>query len=366
MGKLSHSRQKRYCTHPLIAVIFVVLCFLLIGCDVQVKVPAVDSVATSVATAVSDGTTGGTSATSQGIKLFVQPQDGEEAVIDAIAGAKKSVWVKVYLMSDREVIDALTSAAKKGKDVRVMLESRPYGGGGLSPREVTALLQKGGVQVKTTNTKFRLTHEKSMVVDGATAYIMTCNLSSSALGGKNREYGVIDSQPDDVKAVIDIFNADWNRTEAKLTNPHLVVSPINSRKVFSSLINEARSTLEIQAEVLNDDEIEELIADAGRRGVNVQVIIPNTSGSLEEGNDEGSTTLKSGNVAVKESSGFYMHAKMILVDKKKAYIGSINISTSSFDKNRELGIVVSDTTVLQTLSDTFKQDWAKGKVHKAK
>ena len=49
--------------------------------------------------------------------------------------------------------------------------------------------------------------------------------------------------------------------------------------------------------------------------------------------------------------------KIIVVDGKQAFVGSENISTYSLDKNRELGILVSDNTVISTLQQTFQQDW---------
>jgi phosphatidylserine/phosphatidylglycerophosphate/cardiolipin synthase-like enzyme len=52
-----------------------------------------------------------------------------------------------------------------------------------------------------------------------------------------------------------------------------------------------------------------------------------------------------------------MHAKMIISDDKKAYIGSINFSTQSMDKNRELGIILTQQDIIQTISTTFQKDW---------
>jgi phosphatidylserine/phosphatidylglycerophosphate/cardiolipin synthase-like enzyme len=60
---------------------------------------------------------------------------------------------------------------------------------------------------------------------------------------------------------------------------------------------------------------------------------------------------------VKEDPKLYMHAKIIVVDGKTAFVGSENISTQSLDRNRELGIIVSDAGVLNTLQSTFQKDW---------
>jgi cardiolipin synthase A/B len=69
------------------------------------------------------------------------------------------------------------------------------------------------------------------------------------------------------------------------------------------------------------------------------------------------TTIKQSGVQVREDPQLYMHAKIIVVDNKVAFVGSDNISTQSLDQNRELGIIVSDSSVLHTLQTTFQNDW---------
>jgi phosphatidylserine/phosphatidylglycerophosphate/cardiolipin synthase-like enzyme len=121
----------------------------------------------------------------------------------------------VQLFSDRNVIRAPEEAANRGLDVRVMLEPHPFGGGP-SPSRTMDTLSAAGIKVKSTDPNFPLTHEKGMIIDGSTAFIMTSNFSRSALGGSsgsssytNREYGIIDTNSTDVQAVSAIFNADW-------------------------------------------------------------------------------------------------------------------------------------------------------------
>ena len=203
-----------------------------------------------------------------------------------------------------------------------------------------------------------------MIVDGTTAFIMTSNFSRAALGGSsgsssntNREYGIIDTNSTDVQAVTAIFNADWNETTAQFNDPNLVVSPINSRNAFSTLINSAHHTLLIEAEEMNDSDIEQALTNAAQHGVQVEVILPAASSSSGDSNSQGISTIKQGGVQVREDPQLYMHAKIIIVDGQKAFVGSENISTQSLDQNRELGIIVSDTAVLNKLQVTFQHDW---------
>jgi phosphatidylserine/phosphatidylglycerophosphate/cardiolipin synthase-like enzyme len=62
-------------------------------------------------------------------------------------------------------------------------------------------------------------------------------------------------------------------------------------------------------------------------------------------------------VQVKEDTQLYMHAKIIVADEQKAFVGSENISTTSLDRNRELGVLIADSNVINTLQQTFQQDW---------
>jgi cardiolipin synthase A/B len=209
-----------------------------------------------------------------------------------------------------------------------------------------------------------LTHEKGMIIDATTAYIMTSNFSRAALGGssgssglRNREYGIIDTNPQDVQAVVAIFNADWNHTTAQFNNPNLVVSPINSRNDFDALINSAHHTLLIEAEEMIDSDIEEALTNAAQHGIQVEVILPAPQGSSGDSNSQGIATIKQGGVQVRKDAQLYMHAKIIIVDGQRAFVGSENISTQSLDQNRELGIITSDGAVLNKLQATFQSDW---------
>ena len=331
------------------------ICLVLTGCTVSI-VPG-----NSSTTQCQSNCTFGSGV--QGVQLFVEPDDGEQVITNAIRNAQKSVWLEIYILSDRNVIRALEEAANRGLDVRVMLEPHPVGGGP-SPSRTMDTLSAAGIKVKSTNPNFLLTHEKGMILDDTAAYIMTSNFSRSALGGSggsssytNREYGIIDTNQTDVQAVTAIFNADWNETTAQFNDPNLVVSPINSRNAFSTLINSAHHTLLIEAEEMNDSDIEQALTNAAQHGVQVEVILPAPSSSSGDSNSQGIATIKQGGVQVREDPQLYMHAKIIIVDGQRAFVGSENISTQSLDQNRELGIIVSDTAVLNKLQATFQHDW---------
>lgn len=337
----------------LISLCLILLCLALAGCNVSF------SFGGSSANPCQSNCVSGSGA--QGVRVYVEPDDGESVITGAIKGASKSVWLEMYILSDRNVIRALEEAANNGLDVRVMLEPHPFGSGSVS--RTLDELKAAGVKAQYSSPDFALTHEKGMILDGATAYIMTSNFSRSALGDagsgstRNREYGIIDSNAQDVQAVMAIFTADWNQTPAQFNDANLVVSPVNSRGAFMSIIGSAQHTLLVEAEEMNDNGIEQALFSAASRGVQIEIILPAPSGSSGDSNSQGIAAIRQNNIRVREDPQLYMHAKIIVADGVKAFVGSENISTQSLDKNRELGILVSDAAVLSKLQSTFQTDW---------
>lgn len=293
-------------------------------------------------------------------QVFVEPQAGETPVLQAIRGAQTSVWVEVYLLTDRNVIYALEDAAQRGVDVRVLLEIHPYGSGATTPQETLQQLQAAGVKAEGANPAFHYTHEKAMIIDGATLYIMTANLTKSGLGGSsyadNREYGVIDTAAPDVREAANIFLADWQRQTPTLTDPNLIVSPVNARQRLLAFINGARSTLLVEDEEMYDRQSEDALIAAAQRGVNVELVLPTPSGSTSV--DADVARLLQGGAHVRYISVVYMHAKMMVADGRLGFVGSENFSATSLDDNRELGILIADPSAIATLKQTFQQDWA--------
>lgn len=332
-----------------------ILCCLLAGCDVNLSTPNLgNGGSTTTSSTIGTGV--------NGLNVIVEPDDGLNPLVNAISDAKKSVWLEMYLLTNKSIISALEEDAGKKLDVRVMLEPHPAGGGSTAQKETLAKLKAAGVQAQFTDPAFKLTHEKGMVIDNSTAYIMTTNFTNAALGTgsgtKNREYDIVDTNSQDVQAVASIFQADWNHSTASFDDSNLVVSPVNSRDDFASLIGSAKQTLLIEAEEMNDSAIEQDLVTAEKSGVKIEVILPKPSSGDSDSNQKGINVIKQGGISVREDKHLYMHAKIIVVDGKKAFVGSENISTQSLDANRELGLLISDEGVLNTLQQTFQKDWA--------
>jgi cardiolipin synthase len=293
--------------------------------------------------------------TEQGVTgLFVEPDDGRGPILDELNAAKESVTLQIYLLTDPEIIQALKDADARGVDVRVLLEEHPFGGAG-GEEETFQDLQDAGIDIRWSNPTFTFSHIKTLVVDNAVAIIMNLNLTRSAFRS-NREFGVVTTDPSAVLTAIEIFNADWSRSEEPDPGP-LIVSPSNSREELLSLIEGAQESLDIYAEVMRDRAVVSAILDARDRGVEVRLVM---SDDADDNGDDERAELADAGVQVRIENSPYIHAKLVLADGQRAFVGSENFTATSLDQNRELGIIVTEPSAIARIQAVFDKDFNNG------
>ncbi len=295
------------------------------------------------------------------VDILVFPDDGVDVLVDLIKSARERVFLKIYMFSEARIFEALEQAHADGVDVRVQIEPSPLGGSSMAKAAQTRL-RKAGINVKTTNPAFRLTHEKSYVIDDQ-AVILTANMTRSSFT-RNRELAVVTSDPRDIAEITAAFEADWNREAFIPQNPNLVWSPDNSRTKIDALIEGAQNTLDVYAASTLDDEQLGLFAAARKRGVKVRLLTSARGGSDGEDAAAGDLDrLQRARVKVRYLKSPLVHAKAFVADYGEpnalGFVGSVNITTQSLDFNRELGILIADDSALTRLHDLFEADWTK-------
>ncbi len=285
------------------------------------------------------------------LQIFVQPSSQSGPVLSLIASARHSIRLEVYLLTERPIVDALASAKGRGVSVRVLLEERPYGAD-RSAQEGYSLLQAKGIAVRWANeAAFTYTHEKAMVIDGQVAGIFTFNLTAAGIF-ENREFGVINRNRNDATTLAAVFDADWKRQAPHISYGDLVISPYNSRADLDTLIDSARHTLDLYEEEIDDPGIENHIEHAVQHHVRVRLIISQSSAGVD--------ALRSAGVAVKIMPHPYVHAKAIVADGARFFVGSENVSNTSLDHNREVGILTTNQQLASRIEATFNADWSGG------
>jgi len=291
--------------------------------------------------------------------LIVLPDDTAQPILDAIDGAQKTLRVKMFAFTDPGLLKAVLAAHARGVKVQVMLNAARRSGED-DNAATRKTLEKAGVPVKDSNPKFGITHEKSMVVDDALAFVKSLNWEAENLC-ETRDYAVVTEHPHGVKEIVDCFEADWHRREFKPgLSPHLIWCPVNGRERIAHFIDGAKHKLFVQNERYQDSVIIERLVRAHERGVKIHVMArpPHTlkKEKLIEGVG-GMRIMADVGIKVHKLKHLKLHGKLLLADGKRAIVGSINLAPGSFDDRRELAIELDDKHVVERLQEIADHDW---------
>lgn len=294
-------------------------------------------------------------ARSSAVALHVLPEAGDRPILRALGDARRSIELEVYLLTHSRFLDELKSARGRDVRVRVLLEQRPFGEA--SNEAAFARLTRDRVEVRWTAPTLRYTHAKTLLVDRESAWIMTANLTRAAFL-RNREYLLVMTDRGQVDELGAIFDADWEQVAPGAAIQSLVISPVNARARVFDLIDAANESLDVAAEELVDLASVERLVAAARRGIAVRLLMPEPDGSRADPSRPGQDALAAAGGQVRRLAAPYPHAKLILVDRRRAFVGSVNFSRQSLDVNREVGAIVDAPVAVGLAAATFDRDWA--------
>src|SRR6201992_611126 len=323
------------------ATVLVTATLALAGCKIETTGSGVGSGSSAASGSGSgSGATSVPSGPSTAGSLVIEPNAGFSTVYNLIGKARHSIDLTMYELSDQTAERDLGAAAKRGVDVRVVLDRKEKS----SNTSAYDYLRSHHVGVVWSSSKFEYTHQKTLVVDSSEAVIMTANLTSKYYS-TSRDFLVTDTSHADVSAIGAVFTADYaHHSVTPGDGQDLVWSPTDSQDKLLGLINGAGHSLRIYSEEMGDSTIEKALIAAAKRGVNVQVCGENTDGEYDSDFKE----LTQGGVHVSyysDENGFYIHGKVVEADygtaAAKVFIGSENFSSTSLNRNRELGPITS-------------------------
>jgi len=296
--------------------------------------------------------------------LIITPDDGIKPFQDAIQSATKTLVIKMFQFTELRLIQEVIAAHQRGVAVRVMLNPSRFTGEHDND-EAFFLFRKADIPVEATNPKFPITHEKSMVIDGRIAFIMSLNWAPKYFG-KTRDYGLITTNPKEVNEVAACFDADWDRVD--FTPPpesDLIWSVGKSRDEVIKFIRSSKKSLYIQHEKYVDVPIIEAIVEARmKRHVEIQAMALPVHSLRDFYRIEGIAGLRllsDLGIHVRKLQGLHLHAKLIIADEQRALLSSFNFYPKCFNERRELGVLFKDPDLIEKLIKTFKQDWSNSK-----
>src|SRR5262249_37842750 len=127
----------------------------------------------------------------------------------------------------------------------------------------------------------------------------------------------------------------------------LVISPYDSRDKLIELLGSAERSIRIVDAKVQDPDILELLLKKAAAGCDVKII-----------SREAIFESAAPNLHVKRFTKYKLHAKCIVVDTLRFFIGSQNRRGVSIDRRREVGIIVEDDPIARKIERIFDEDWA--------
>ena len=320
-----------------------------------------------------------------------------------IAGARRTIDLAEFYVAETPasrlspVIDALLAAAARGVRVRLLVDDGFARHEGAS---LAALAATGKLEIRRLDMRARaggILHAKYFIVDGREAYLGSQNFDWRSLT-HIQELGVRLRAPALAGALADLFETDWalagGGDAAARVHAHasahfplvvgsgaermeltLVASPrgwlpdetLWARPRLVALVDGARRSVRVQTLTFGDPELAAALARAAARGVRVELIV---SDWCKRAGCVGAVQRLAAlpNVAaafldVPPWSGGFVpyarvaHAKYLVVDGERAWIGTSNWERDYFEKSRNVGLIIAGGRLPARLDAFFVDDW---------
>ncbi len=283
--------------------------------------------------------------------FFRSPGESLEQELTAFNTTKRNLDIWTYEFTQKDIKTALKRLAQSGVNIRIIVEDKKFQQYQNTLKELsgyfsgyTTIQLKSDKQMGT-----EYTHAKVNLIDNG-FIIQTANLTHSSFA-KNREHFFQSTDSWVRKSLHTIFEKDrkGELLTMKDINANLVVCNINCRGVIETLLRWAKSSIIIQTQYITDDRIREILKT--KRDVQeFKVLVADT-------HDNDDLVAFFGDEYAKKFKHYYNHTKMILIDHKILLLWSMNLSATSLDKNREIGILLIDQSLIDKFAKQFYDDW---------
>jgi cardiolipin synthase A/B len=275
------------------------------------------------------------------MKLIVQPDAGVAPVVNAINQATRTIDVLIFRLDRVEIARALEAAVARGVHVRA-LTAHANRGGTKNLRKLEMHLLAAGVTVSRTADDMVRYHGKMIILDSRIVHIYGFNFTGLDMQ-KSRSFGIVTKNRKLVKEAAKLFDADFERQPYKAGYDRLIVSPVNARERLAAFIKGARRQLLIYDPQVSDDAMLRLLTQKIADGVEVRII----------GKAESKWRVKS-----EKYPGKRLHIRTIIRDGRRAFLGSQSLRRLELEKRREIGLIITDGSVIREMTSIFETDWA--------
>jgi phosphatidylserine/phosphatidylglycerophosphate/cardiolipin synthase-like enzyme len=180
-----------------------------------------------------------------------------------------------------------------------------------------------------------------MIIDRQELFLLAFNFTALDID-HSRSFGLVLEDARLVEEAVRLFEADYMRQPFSPQTNSLVVSPVNARRQLVDFIEGARRELLIYDPKIVDPQMIRLLKQQSAKGVNLRVI--------------GRMGKAGGSLPVRKPA-MRLHCRAMVRDGRDVFVGSQSLREEELDERREVGVIVSDSAIADTIRSTFDADW---------
>jgi phosphatidylserine/phosphatidylglycerophosphate/cardiolipin synthase-like enzyme len=155
------------------------------------------------------GAPSATSAITSYSVCFSPGENCASQILDLIAEANSSIHIMIYTFTNTAIANSLVQAKARGVDVKVVMDGSEANSDNLA---VVAVLDQGGVPLRTYSPAGGIVHDKVAIVDGKVVITGSYNWSYSANDYNDENLLVLHSAALAVQYEAN-FEALWNQSQ---------------------------------------------------------------------------------------------------------------------------------------------------------
>ena len=314
---------------------------------------------------------------------FSQGGGAKQAILAAINGAQKSIFVHSFFLSDREIAKTLINAHERGVYVEALLCRR----GQLESLDPQGrYLHAAGIPV-FLNGRFRAEHNKVMLFDGETVQTGSYNyrFDADVLDAENiifvqspelvaaymHEYARRKAESvaydlegpfnerDEIGEITDTGVAAGHHLFFDALTVEVAFIPGNAKEAIIRHMDNAVHSLVLHTYYLSDPDIAAAVVRAGERGLHVEAVLSAKASQKDPQEFLGPLLVAKGMPVWLDPEHRNAHNKVIVYDNKIVQTGSYNLKNGVDSINAENVLFVHSPE----LARIYMENYEKHKAH---
>lgn len=311
--------------------------------------------------------------------LKILPEAGRAEFLKAFGEARFRIRIEICVLEDPQILAGLQQALQRGIRVQVIVDNGKYQALQPERTNLANYIVASGGELHLSNPIFPRSFPKVILIDDRRAIVGSACLDTTTFE-QYRDYFLVTADRGLIRDLSTLFENDWRYSAVvgaqsppfnptpRIIRSNLAIGPVTAASKLTALIQTARKRIDVTSELLGNAALESELIAAAARGVAVRLISPlcvnGATNDIQELQNASLRKLKDWGIDVHvtgPAQSFqtpYMHARTMLVDGVRLYVGSISFSPDATTFNREVGLFLSDGASVKTYKARFDQDFA--------